>query len=180
MSDISIKYPSFYLDLSSYLARYGDVEKDELPLESTTIPEQAPSSVMIGEEALPVIPPKRFNPDALFAAVTENDPIALKAILDKNAVAANVIEPSCNQPILLYTLRRRPLRFPNIETLVKLLVIAGSDVTAIDTQSQKSALHFLLEVFLDFFKTNRILFCFRKCNYTKIKPRVLSIDQPRT
>ena len=159
MEEFSAKFPNFYLDLCSYLAKYGD----------------SPSSSSRQETGAPLTPtdsesPKRafktltmesfysdfsdirpaFDPSLLFQCVRSQDPAHLQFLLDQQhsvTLAANSTEdPPNGLSLLLAALKHRPLDFEKIEKLVHILVAAGADMKALDPVSQKTCLHFLLEV----------------------------------
>lgn len=145
MNELSSKYPSFYLDLSSYLSKYGG-ESAPVVSQQTTIAEDSASEIdediLLSENMQ-----QKLNAESVFRALNASDVQALKNIMDQHSVpeVANIEEPSSGLSPLLYTLRQRPLQFPQVETIIQVLVSSGADLTVADPKTGKSALHFILE-----------------------------------
>ena len=134
MAEIQAKYPSFYSDLSSFLAPYGDlVAKNKYSTDSL----QVQTDECINEV---------FIFQSLAACVPTGNVHGLKVLLDRQNNAANLIDEETGLSILLYVLRYRPLKLETTELMMKILVASGADLQAVDIMTGMNALHFLLHV----------------------------------
>lgn len=133
MIELQVKYPSFYSDLSSFLAPYGDLEKFTKSANSIDI--QTENTV---NEAI------TFT--SLAKCVGSGNVHGLKLLLDSQNNAANLRDIESGLPIILYVLRYRPLNLEISEIMIKLLVSSGANLKVVDLLTGMNALHFLLHV----------------------------------
>ena len=93
---------------------------------------------------------------ALFSAIKENDYEKIRNLLSTvGSETVNQVDESSGLSAIQYTLRLRPLTFPQTESILKILLSFGANVNQQNTKSGKTALHYLLRV--DSILTNRSL-----------------------
>lgn len=144
MTDLQVKYPSFYSDLSKFLEPYGDLQA------AKNIDFKATSTHVQTENVVDEV----VTFDSLAACVASGNVHKLKMLLDSQGNSANLKDTESGLPIILYVLRYRPLKLEITELMIKLLVSSGANLKVVDLLTGMNALHFLLHViiFLDNFK----------------------------
>ena len=154
MEEFSLKFPNFYLDLCSYLAKYGDSPGETVasPSDSASPKQRSKALTMesFSSDFFDIRPMTVDTTMMLFQCIKDQNPDQLKTLLAQQhseTEAANSKESSSQGlPILLAALRYRPMKFEKLEKMCHILVASGANVKAVDPETKKSCLHFLLEV----------------------------------
>lgn len=133
MSELMTKYPSFYSDLSSFLAPYGDL----------LIAKSKNNSIQVQTNNVDY---EVTTFDSLAKCIASGNVHGLKMLLDVQNNAANLCDEDSGLPIILYALRYRPLRLEVTQMMIKLFVSSGASLKVVDFLTGMNALHFLLHV----------------------------------
>jgi hypothetical protein len=142
------------LDLCSYLAKYGDSTvaspSDSARVASPKQRSKALTMESFSSNFFDIRPTTVDTTMMLFQCIKDQNPDQLKTLLAQQhseTEAANSKESSSQGlPILLAALRYRPMEFEKLEKMCHILVASGANVKAVDPETKKTCLHFLLEV----------------------------------
>jgi hypothetical protein len=147
MTELSTNYPEFYLNLSSYLANYSNEAQQQIggqkQLADVSLQVSFPTEKY--EESLRNASIQPDFVQEFERAIRQLDFLSIQKLLREHSFE-NFNTFMNGKPVLLFLLAQRPLMFPEITSLVKLLVRAGAQVNVYDKETQKSCLHLLLQV----------------------------------